>query len=224
MSSLSHVPPTPLTPELYDYALRIGLREPTAIRDLREETATLENGEWSIAPEQGPLLALFVGLLSAKQILEVGTFTGASTLWMANAMPAEGRIIAMDVSDEFTSIAKRYWARADVSDRIDLRLQPAIKTLDELLATGKAGTFDLAFIDADKGNVGHYYDRCLSLIRPGGLILVDNTLWDGKPSDPGVNDESTIGIRELNERLHSDERVELCFLTMSDGLTVCRKR
>ena len=224
MSSLSHIPPTPLTPDLYDYALRVGVREPAVVRELREETATVANGEWSIAPEQGPLLALFVGLIGAKNILEVGTFTGASTLWMASAMPVGGRIVAMDVSEEYTAIAKRYWAKAGVSDRIDLRMQPALTTLDELLAAGRAGSFDVAFIDADKGNVGHYYDRCLSLVRQGGLILIDNTLWDGKPADPSVNDDSTVGIRELNARLTADERIELCFLTMSDGLTVCRKR
>lgn len=224
MTALSHVPPTPLTPELYEYSLKIGLREPAAIRQLREETATLENGEWSIAPEQGPVLALFVELIGATKVLEVGTFTGASTIWMANAMPAHGKIIAMDVSEPYTSIAKRHWLKAGVSNRIDLRLQPAIKTLDELLSAGRANEFDLAFIDADKGNVGEYYDRCLSLIRPGGLILIDNTLWDGKPADPSINDESTIGIRNLNARIHNDERVKLCFLAISDGLTVCRKR
>ena len=224
MSALSHIPPTPLTPELYEYSLRIGLREPDAVRALREETATIENGEWAIAPEQGPVLALFVELIGAKQILEVGTFTGASTLWMAKALPPGGRIIAMDVSEQYTSIAKRYWTLAGVTDRIDLRLQPALKTLDELLASGRANGFDLAFIDADKGNIGHYYDRCLSLVRPGGLILIDNTLWDGKPADLTVNDDSTVGIRELNARLIHDERVTLCFLPMSDGLTVCRKR
>jgi O-methyltransferase len=223
MSSRSHVPPTPLSPELYDYALRVGLREPDVIRELREETATLENGEWSIAPEQGPVLALFVELIGATRVLEVGTFTGASTIWMAAAMPAGGRVIAMDVSETYTAVARKYWARARVADKIDLHLQPALTTLDALLAAGGAGTYDLAFIDADKGNVGHYYDRCLALVRKGGLILVDNTLWDGKPADPSITDDSTVGIRELNERLHTDDRVTLCFLTMSDGLTVCRK-
>lgn len=224
MSALSHIPPTPLTPELYEYALRVGLREPALVRELREETATLENGEWSIAPEQGPALALFVELIGARRILEVGTFTGASTLWMAKAMPAGGKILAMDVNEEYTAVARRYWAKAGVADWIELRLQPAVQTLDALIAEGKAGTFDLAFIDADKGNVGLYYDRCLALVRTGGLILIDNTLWDGKPADATVTDESTVGIRELNARLHGDERVSLCFLTMSDGLTVCRKR
>lgn len=224
MSALSHIPPTPLSSELYEYSLRVGLREPAIIRELREETARLENGEWSIAPEQGPVLALFVELIGAKRILEVGTFTGASTLWMANAMPEGGKIIAMDVSEEYTGVARRYWAKAGVANRIELKLQPALQTLDALLAEGKAETFDLAFIDADKGNVGQYYDYCLSLVRTGGLILIDNTLWDGKPADATVTDESTIGIRKLNARLYADERVSLCFLTMSDGLTVCRKR
>ncbi|MFO0935252.1 MAG: class I SAM-dependent methyltransferase [Gemmataceae bacterium] len=224
MSTRSHVPPTPLTPELYDYSLRVGLREPDVIRELREETALLPNGEWSIAPEQGPILALFVGLIQARNVLEIGTFTGASTIWLARALPPGGRVLAMDVSEEYTAIARRYWAKAGVSDRIELKLQPAIKTLDGLVAAGKASTYDLAFIDADKGNVGHYYDRALELVRPGGLILIDNTLWDGKPADAQVNDESTVAIRELNARLHTDSRIELCFLTVSDGLTVCRKR
>lgn len=224
MSSRSHVPPTPLTPELYDYTLRVGLREPDVVRELREETATLENGEWSIAPEQGPVLALFVELIGAKRILEVGTFTGASTIWMANALPPGGMVIAMDVSEHYTAIARKYWAKAGVAEKIDLRLRPALTTLDALIAAGESGTYDLAFIDADKGNVGHYYERCLTLVRTGGLILIDNTLWDGKPADLSITDDSTVGIRELNERLHSDERVSLCFLTMSDGLTVCRKR
>lgn len=224
MSSRSHIPPTPLTPELYDYSLRVGLRESDVVRELREETATIENGEWSIAPEQGPVLALFVELIGAKRVLEVGTFTGASTIWMAAAMPPGGKVVAMDVSETYTAVARKYWAKAGVADKIDLRLQPALTTLDGLIAAGESGTYDLAFVDADKGNVSYYYDRCLALVRPGGLILIDNTLWDGKPADPAVTDESTVGIRELNERLHSDERVTLCFLTMSDGLTVCRKR
>lgn len=219
MTSRSHVPPTPLSPELYDYTLRVGLREPDVIRELREETATLANGEWSIAPEQGPLLKLLVELTNAKRILEVGTFTGASTLWMALGLPADGTIIAMDVSEEYASVAKRYWAKAGVSDKIELHLRPALETLATL-----TGPDDLAFIDADKQNVVAYYESCLKLIRPGGLILIDNTLWDGKPADPTVTDDSTVAIRRLNEMLHADVRVELCFLAWCDGLTICRKR
>jgi predicted O-methyltransferase YrrM len=222
MVSLSHVPPTPLTPELYDYSLRIGLREPDVIRQLREETAARPHGEWSIAPEQGPLLQLLVELLGAKSVLELGTFTGASTLWMAMGLPEDGRIIAMDISEDDTAIAQHYWIKAGLAPKIDLRLQPALATLDELLT--KPELYDFAFIDADKANVVAYYERCLKLIRPGGLIAIDNTLWDGKPADPSITDESTLAIRRLNALIHADQRVDLCFLALSDGLTICRKR
>jgi O-methyltransferase len=193
MSELSHVPPTPLTPSLYDYVLRTGLREPDIIRELREETAKLPNGEWSIAPEQGPILKLFAGLINAKRVLEVGTFTGASTLWMAFALPVDGKILTMDVNSEYTKVAEKYWAKAGVSERISLKLQPAVKTLRELIDSKQAESYDLAFIDADKQNAPEYYELCLQLVRKGGLILVDNTLWDGKPADSSINDESTVG-------------------------------
>jgi O-methyltransferase len=224
MSTLSHIPPTPLTPELYEYTLRVGLREPSVIRELREETALIPNGEWSIAPEQGPILKLLIELTNAKHILEVGTFTGASTLWMALSLPADGQITAMDISEEYTAIARKYWAKANVSSKIKLILQPALTTLDALIADQMNNNFDLAFIDADKQNVVVYFERCLELVRTGGLILIDNTLWDGKPADDSVADDSTVGIRTLNQQLHGDRRIDLCFLSMSDGLTVCRKR
>lgn len=222
MSSLSHVPPTPLTPELYDYVLRVGVRETPAITRLREATAKLSNGEWSIAPEQGPFLAILVELLNARSVLEVGTFTGASALWMALALPAGGRIITLDVSEEYTALARAAWADAGVADRIELILRPALETLDRFV--NEKQSFDFIFIDADKGNVGAYYDRGLTLCRTGGLIAIDNTLWDGKPADPSVQDESTVAIRELNQRLLTDERISLAFLPMCDGLTLCRKR
>jgi predicted O-methyltransferase YrrM len=220
----SHVPPTPLTPVLYDYLLSVSLRESEVLRELRAETAKLANGEMSIAPEQGPFLALLVEMLGAKKVIELGVFTGSSTLWMALALPKGGRILACDVSEEYTAVARTYWAKAGVADRIDLVLQPGLTTLDAQLAAGGAGTFDLAFIDADKHNYDGYYERCLKLIRPGGLIAIDNTLWDGRVADTKVNDPDTVAIRALNAKLFRDERVTLSFLPVSDGLTLCRKR
>ena len=215
----SHVRPTPLTDQLYEYVLTVGLREPDVLRRLREETATLPDGEWQTAPEQGPLLDMFVKLLGAKRVIEVGTFTGYGTLWLALALPPGGTVVTCDVSAAFTAIGRKYWQQAGVADRIDLRLAPAVETLPTL----PAGGFDLAFIDADKENYGRYYDECLRLLRPGGLVLVDNTLWDGRPADPANQEASTIAVRALNARMHADERIELCFLPFADGLTVGRK-
>jgi caffeoyl-CoA O-methyltransferase len=220
----SHVPPTPLTPALYDYVLSVSLRESEVLRELRAETAKLPNGEMSIAPEQGPFLALLVELLGAKRVIELGVFTGSSTLWMAQVLPKGGRILACDVSEEYTAVARKYWAKAGVADRIDLVLQPGLTTLDATLAAGQAGTFDLAFIDADKHNYDGYYERCLKLLRPGGIIAIDNTLWDGRVADSKVNDPDTVAIRALNAKLFRDDRVTLSFLPMSDGLTLCKKR
>lgn len=215
----SHVRPTPMTDALYDYVLATGLREPAALRALREETARLPDGEWQTAPEQGPLLDLLVKITGAKSVLEVGTFTGYGALWFALASP-EVKVTTCDVSEAFTSIAKKHWAAAGVADRIALHLAPALGTLQGLAA----GSFDLAFIDADKENVGHYYDECLRLVRTGGLILIDNTLWDGRPADPANTEASTVAIRTLNARLFTDDRIDLCFLPFADGLTIARKR
>ena len=220
----SHVPPTPLTPALYDYVLSVSLRESDVLREVRAETAKLPNGEMSIAPEQGPFLAFLVELLGAKKVIELGTFTGSSTLWMALALPPGGRILACDVSEEYTATARKYWAKAGVTGRIDLVLQPGLKSLDARLAAGEVGTYDLAFIDADKVNYDGYYERCLKLLRPGGVIAIDNTLWDGRVADLTVTDPDTVAIRALNSKLFRDERVSLSFLPMSDGLTLCRKR
>lgn len=220
----SHVRPTPMDDRLYEYVLGVGLREPEACRRLREETAALPDGEWQTAPEQGPLLDLFVKLLAAERVLEVGTFTGYGTLWLALALPPGGRVLTCDVSETFTGIARRHWAAAGVADRIELELAPATETLAGLLSGGAASTFDLAFVDADKENVGAYYELCLSLVRPGGLVAIDNTLWDGRPADPANGEASTVAIRELNAKAHADERIDLCFLPFADGLTLCRKR
>jgi predicted O-methyltransferase YrrM len=224
MSFSSHVPPTPLTPALYDYLLTVSLREPDVLRELRTETAKLPNGEMSIAPEQGPILAFLIEILGAKNVIELGTFTGSSTLWMARALPSGGRILACDVSAEYTAVARKYWAKAGVADRVELVLRPGLETLDKRLSAGEAGTFDFAFIDADKVSYDGYYERCLKLLRPGGVIAIDNTLWDGKVANPAVTDPDTVAIRELNAKLVCDERVTFCVLPVSDGLTLCRKR
>ena len=218
------VRPTPLTDRLYEYVLSVGLREPEVFRELREETGRLPEGEWQIAPEQGPLLALLVQLMGAKRCLEVGTFTGYSAMWVASVLPAGGTILCCDVNETYAALARKYWAKAGLADRIELRLAPALDTLKALLAAGQAGTFDYAFIDADKANYDGYYERCLELLRPGGLIAIDNTLWDGKVADPAVTDADTAAIRALNAKLHGDARIALSFLPFADGLTLCVKR
>jgi predicted O-methyltransferase YrrM len=220
----SSIPPTPLSEPLYEYALAVGLREPDIFRELRDETARLPEGGMQIAPEQGPLLALLIQLMGAKTCLEVGTFTGYSALWVASVLPADGTVLCCDVSEEYTTVARKYWAKAGLADRIDLRIAPALDTLDQLLADGRAGSFDYAFIDADKVNYGVYYERCLQLLRPGGLIAIDNTLWDGRVIDPAATDPDTVAIRELNAKLYADGRVSLSFLPFADGLTLARKR
>lgn len=220
----SFVRPTPLTDRLYEYVLSVGVREPDVFRELREETARLPEAEMQIAPEQGPLLALLVQLLGAKKCLEVGTFTGYSALWVASALPPDGRLTCCDVSEPFTTLARKYWAKAGLTDRINLRLAPALDTLNQLLAGGHAGTFDYVFIDADKANYDAYYELGLKLLRPGGLVVIDNTLWDGKVADPAVTDPDTAAIRALNAKLPTDERVSLSFLPFADGLTLALKR
>ena len=177
-----------------------------------------------IAPEQGQFMALLVELIGARRIIEVGTFTGYSALCMAEAMPVDGTLICCDVSDEWTGIARGFWREAGVEERIDLRLAPALQTLDTLLAQGKVGQFDLAFIDADKGNYAHYFERCLTLLRPGGLILIDNTLWDGRVADPEDKEEDTRAIRAFNDQLLEDRRVTISLVPIGDGLTLARKR
>ena len=210
--------------QLYDYLLSASLRESEILQQLREETARLPNAVMQIAPEQGQFMALLVQLLGATKTLEVGVFTGYSSLCVALALPPNGKIVACDVSEEYTTVARRYWEAAGVTDKIDLRLAPALETLDELLASGQAETFDFAFIDADKRNYEGYYERSLQLIRPGGLIAIDNVLWSGRVADPQVHDNSTQALRALNEKLHHDERVTLSLVPIADGLTLARKR
>lgn len=210
--------------QLYDYLLSNSLREPEILGKLRHETANLPQGRMQISPEQGQFMALLVQLIGAKKTLEVGVFTGYSSLIVALALPADGKIVAADVSEEFTAIARQYWQAAGVADKIDLRLAPAVETLDALLADGQAGTFDFAFIDADKENYDAYYEKSLQLLRPGGLIAIDNVLWSGRVADSQIQDQSTQAIRAINEKLHHDERVTFSLLPIGDGLSLALKR
>jgi predicted O-methyltransferase YrrM len=215
---------TTINDELLDYIGHVTLREPEILRRLRDETSSHPHAAMQVSAEEGQFLALLIHLLSARRTLEIGVFTGYSSLAVALALPDDGRIIACDISDEWTSIARRYWREAGVERKIDLRLGPALKTLDDLIAQGQGGRFDFAFIDADKANYINYYERALVLVRPGGLIAVDNVLWDGKVIDPSVNDADTRAIRAFNESLHSDERVWLSMLPIRDGLTLACKK
>jgi caffeoyl-CoA O-methyltransferase len=177
-----------------------------------------------IAPEQGQFMQLLVELIGAKKTLEVGVFTGYSSLAVALALPPDGKVIACDISEQFTSIAREYWKEAGVANKIELNLAPAVKTLERLVAEGQQGTFDFAFIDADKANYDRYYESSLVLLRRGGLIAIDNVLWHSRVIDPSTNDEDTIAIRAINEKLHTDERVTLSLIPIGDGLTLARKR
>ncbi len=215
--------PTYLTDRLYDYLLATSLREPAVLARLREETAALPAAGMQIAPEQGQFMALLVALIGARRTLEVGTFTGYSALVVALALPAEGRVIACDVSEPYTAVARRYWAEAGVADKIELRLAPAVETLDGLLAEGAAGGFDFIFIDADKETYDTYYERCLELLRPGGLIAVDNVLWSGAVADDSHQDQETQAIRALNAKLLRDPRVAISLVPIGDGLMLARK-
>ena len=214
----------PIDDDLLKYIEQVTLREPEILRRLREETSRHPYASMQISAEQGQFMALLTHLLSARRTLEIGVFTGYSSLSVALALPDDGRIIACDISDEWTSIARRYWREAGVERKIDLRLGPALKTLDDLIAQGQGGRFDFAFIDADKGNYANYYERALVLVRAAGLIAVDNVLWDGKVIDPNVNDADTRAIRAFNESLHHDERVWLSMLPIRDGLTLACKK
>ena len=219
MSSRTHG----LTDTLYQYVLDVSLREPAVLRRLREETAAHPRATMQISPEQGQFMALLVRLMGARKTLEVGVFTGYSALSVALALPPEGRIVACDVSEEYTAVARRYWHEAGVEDKIDLRLAPALETLDALLADGHAGTFDFGFIDADKQNYVAYYERALSLLRPGGLLAIDNVLWGGDVADPSITNETVTAIRALNARLRHDTRIRLSLLPVGDGLTLALK-
>jgi caffeoyl-CoA O-methyltransferase len=213
-----------LTDKLYEYLLRVSLREAPILAELRAETAKLPDAGMQIGPEQGQFMALLVELIGARRTLEVGTFTGYSALAVALALPPDGRVTACDVSEEYTRVARRYWAKAAVEHKIELKLGPALDTLAGLLATGAAGSFDFAFIDADKNNYDGYYEQALQLLRPGGLIAIDNVLWGGAVIDAKKRDADTLAIRALNEKLKADERVSISLLPIGDGLTLACKR
>ena len=215
---------TPLDDALYDYLSSVSLREPDVLRRLREETAEMPEHNMQIGPEQGQFMALLIELTGARKCLEVGTFTGYSALAVALALPDDGRLIACDISEEFTARAKPFWEEAGVAGKIELRIGPALDTLDALIEGGESGTFDFAFIDADKVNYLGYFQRALDLARPGGLICVDNVLWNGAVADPSRNDEDTEAIRAFNAALTNDPRISLSMLPMGDGLTLARKR
>ena len=213
-----------LTEPVRDYLLRHGVREDALLAELRAETAALPESQMQIAPEQGAFMAVLAKSIGARRALEIGTFTGYSALVVARALPPDGKLVCCDVSEAFTAIARRYWERAGVSDRIELHLAPALETLDRLRAEGAEGTFDLAFVDADKENYAAYVDRALALLRTGGVLLIDNVLWSGSVADPEDRRPNTVAIRALNAQLATDTRVDLSMLPIGDGLTMCCKR
>ena len=211
-------------PEIERYVREQTLREAEALVRLRRETAALPEGRMVLAPEVGALLALLIRLTGARRVLELGTFTGYSALAMALALPDGGRLLCCDVSEEWTAIARHHWQAAGVAERIELRLAPALQTLAALLKEGRGGSFDLAFVDADKASYPDYFEACLALLRPGGVVVFDNTLWSGAVLDETVTDADTVAIRTLNRRLRADERVDALLLAIGDGATVVRKR
>ena len=210
--------------EIQQYVVDVSLREDPIAHELRMATMELFEHGMLAPPEEGQLLGFLVGLISAKTVVEVGTFTGYSTLAMARAVPEDGRVITCDVSSKWADIGRPFWARADVADRIRFELGPAVETLDALLADGAAGTVDFAFIDADKQNYNTYFERCLELLRPGGLLVVDNVLWSGRVARKGFSDPETDALRTLNSALRDDKRVELSMLPVFDGVTLAYKR
>jgi len=213
-----------MTDQIHEYLLSVSLRDQEVLRQLRAETAQIEAGGMQISPEQGQFMHWLVKTIGAKRALEVGVFTGYSGLNVALALPDDGHLVACDVSAEYTAIARRYWQAAGVAHKIQLHLAPATETLARFLAEGQQNSFDFAFIDADKENYDAYYEACLQLLRPGGILGIDNVLWGGQVADLTVQDESTVAIRTLNAKLHGDSRIDLCMLPIGDGLTLVRKR
>jgi len=213
-----------LDDELHEYLLSVSLREPAILCELREETARMRYAGMQISPEQGQFLGLLLRLLQARRTIEIGVFTGYSALVTALALPADGRVVACDTSEEWTAVARTYWERAAVADRIDLRLAPARQTLQALRRAGEDGSYDFAFIDADKEGYGDYFEDCLALLRPGGLVAVDNVLWSGRVVDPAPDDADSQALAVFNRRLHQDDRIDLSMLPLGDGLTLARKR
>jgi predicted O-methyltransferase YrrM len=214
----------PLTERLYDYVLATSLREHPAQARLRAETAQLSEGGMQIAPEQGQLMALLIELCGARQVLEIGCFTGYGALAMALALPPDGRVLTLDVNPDWVEIGRRAWREAGVEAKIEVRFGLALTSLDQLVNAGRAGSFDLIFIDADKKSYDAYYERSLALARPGGLILIDNVLWGGLVADPANTDRQTETLRTLNAKLRDDERISLALVPIGDGLALARKR
>ena len=212
-----------LSGPLQAYVRRFGMREDADLAALREETANHPWAGMQISPEQGQLMALLVRLLGARKTLEVGVFTGYSAMVVAKALGPKGKMVALDVSEEFTAIARRHWAKAGVADRIDLRLQPATDSLKALVAAGESNTFDFAFIDADKSNYDAYYEYAIKLVRRGGVIAIDNVLWQGKVIDSTDQTVDTVAIRAINQKIHDDSRVEASLVPIGDGLTLALK-
>ena len=210
--------------ELYRYLVEQSLREHPAQAAVRAATAAHPHAGMQISPEQGQFMALLVKLLGARRALEIGVFTGYSALTVALALPDDGRLLACDISDEYTRVGRPYWQQAGVAHKIELRLAPALETLDARLGAGETGQYDFAFIDADKTSYDAYYERCLQLLRPGGLVAIDNTLWSGKVAHPAGDDAATVALQALNAKLHEDARIDLSLLPIGDGLTLARKR
>ena len=212
-----------LSDALNAYVRRVGTREDADLAALREETANHPHAVMQISPEQGQLMALLVRMLRARKTLEVGVFTGYSAMVVAKAMGPHGKVVALDISEEFTTVARRHWAKAGLANRIELRLKAAAESLEDLVARGESDTFDFAFIDADKSNYDTYYEYALKLVRRSGLIAVDNTLWSGKVIDPNDQTADTLAIRALNEKIHGDDRVDATLVPIGDGLTLALK-
>lgn len=212
-----------LSDSLYTYLQSNSLREPEILTQLRQETRHHPMGNMQISPEQGQLMSLLVQGLKAEKALEIGVFTGYSSLVVALALPPQGRLVACDINEDYTSIARSYWQKAGVNHKIDLRIAPALETLNQLLQEGQAETFDFAFIDADKSNYDNYYEKVLQLVRVGGLIAIDNVLWSGQVADPNITDNRTEKIRALNQKIHQDPRVTISMIPIGDGLTLALK-
>ncbi len=215
---------TLLTGALDDYAIANWLRDSDLKRRLREETKRLPTAGMQIAADQGQFMALMTRAIGARHAIEIGVFTGYSALSVAEALPPDGKLIACDVSTEWTSIGKRYWRESGLDHKIDLRIGPALDTLDALLREGQAGKFDMAFIDADKSNYDGYYERCLLLLRTGGLMMFDNVLWGGRVAAAETGSEDTQALRALNAKLHDDQRIDLALVPLGDGITLALKR
>ncbi len=213
-----------LSPDIYQYVLAHAVREPAVLERLRTATAGMRGAEMQISPEQGQFMALLVRLSGARRCIELGTYTGYSSLALALALPEDGRLVTCDVSEEWTTVARRYWRDAGVEARIELRLQPALKSLDELERSAGAGCFDFAFVDADKPNYIAYYEKLLTLVKRGGLIAVDNTLFVAGETIVGRDSVPARALREFNDHVHRDERVDLAMVPIGEGLTLLRIR